>query len=235
MKTHSKHRRTALSECRTPSQPVRFVLINADAQEVSVAGSFNNWNPTFTRLTNLGHGQWVRELSLPVGRYEYQFVVDGRWIHDRAALELAENPLGGMNSILEVPWPQFKLISPRPAAKHINPKWAWHYQALSKLRRRLLKDRDEQMSEAAEPTEPHSLHLADSATDELDHELAIAELDAEQNLLYEGEQAIQRILNGTYAKCELTGKPIPAARLRAIPWTRFSKEAEAELESNPSG
>jgi RNA polymerase-binding transcription factor DksA len=225
----SKHRRAA--------RKVRFILINPDAQEVFVAGSFNNWNPTATPLMNIGQGHWVRQLSLPVGRYEYQFVVDGRWIYDRAAPELVENPLGGMNSVLEVRRPQFKLTAARPAAKHINKKWAPHYRALLKLRRRLLKDRGQQISEAAAPFEPHSMYLADTGTDELDHELAMAELDAEQNLLYEVEQAIQRILDGTYGKCELTGKPIPAARLQAIPWTPFCKEVEEELErlrSTPS-
>jgi hypothetical protein len=28
----------------------------------------------------------------------------------------------------------------------------------------------------------------------------------------------------------LTGKPIPKARLEAIPWTRFTVEAQAQLE-----
>ena len=30
--------------------------------------------------------------------------------------------------------------------------------------------------------------------------------------------------------CELTGKAIPKARLEAIPWTRFTVEAQAQLE-----
>ena len=30
--------------------------------------------------------------------------------------------------------------------------------------------------------------------------------------------------------CELTGKAIPRARLEAIPWTRFTVEAQAQLE-----
>jgi DnaK suppressor protein len=35
---------------------------------------------------------------------------------------------------------------------------------------------------------------------------------------------------GTYGTCELTGKPIPRARLDAIPWTRFTVEAQSQLE-----
>ncbi len=210
--------------------PVCLILIAPDAQEVFVAGSFNNWNPGATPLVNTSHGRWVKDLSLPRGQYEYKFVVDGRWIHDRAAREKVENPFGGINSVIEVPQPRYKPTDVRAAARRINQKWSWHYRSLIQLRHRLLTDRAEQISEASQPTEPHSMYLADSATDELDHELAIGELDAEQNLLYEVEQAIQRISNGTYGKCDLTGKSIPVARLRAVPWTPFTKEVEDELE-----
>jgi hypothetical protein len=41
-----------------------------------------------------------------------------------------------------------------------------------------------QLSEAAEPVERHSLHQADSATNEFDHELALSQLSAEQDALY---------------------------------------------------
>ena len=34
----------------------------------------------------------------------------------------------------------------------------------------------------------------------------------------------------TYGVCEVTGKSIPKARLAAIPWTRFTVEAQAQLE-----
>ena len=34
----------------------------------------------------------------------------------------------------------------------------------------------------------------------------------------------------TYGVCELTGKNIPKARLEAIPWTRFTVEAQGQLE-----
>jgi len=98
------------------------------------------------------------------------------------------------------------------------------------LRDHLLTGRDEQLQAAAEPLESHSTHMADSASDELDHDLALAELSAEQDALYEVDEAIRRILNGTYGVCEVTGKRIPASRLRAAPWTRFSREAQERLE-----
>jgi RNA polymerase-binding transcription factor DksA len=72
--------------------------------------------------------------------------------------------------------------------------------------------------------------MADAATDHYDRDWALSMLSSEQNSIYQIEQAIERIRDGTYGICELTGKPIQQERLRAIPWTRFSAEAERELE-----
>jgi len=58
----------------------------------------------------------------------------------------------------------------------------------------------------------------------------LSRLSADQNALYEVEEALKRIENGTYGLCAQTGKPIPALRLKAIPWTRFGKEIELRLE-----
>jgi RNA polymerase-binding transcription factor DksA len=113
----------------------------------------------------------------------------------------------------------------------LNPKWAWHYQVLLGLRERLLKEQSEQLAEAAEPLELHSMDMADSASDEFDHDMALSQLSAEQDALFEVEEALKRILNGTYGLCEETGKPIPEERLKAIPWARFAREVEARLEN----
>ena len=113
----------------------------------------------------------------------------------------------------------------------VNPKWAWHYQVLLGLHERLLKERSEQLAEAAEPLEPHSMDIADSATDQFDHDMALSRLSAEQDALFEVEEALKRILNGTYGLCEETGTPIPAERLNAVPWARFVREVEARLEN----
>jgi hypothetical protein len=44
------------------------------------------------------------------------------------------------------------------------------------------------------------------------------------------DDVAKRIEKNTYGVCELTGKPIPKARLDAIPWARFTVEAQAQLE-----
>jgi RNA polymerase-binding transcription factor DksA len=122
------------------------------------------------------------------------------------------------------------ILTGESGANSINPKWLWHYRVLLGLRDRLLMERGEKLAQAAERLEPHSMHRADSATDEFDHDLALSQLSAGQDVLYEVDEALNRIRNGTYGLCEETGKPILAERLKAIPWTRFMAGVEARLE-----
>jgi RNA polymerase-binding transcription factor DksA len=116
------------------------------------------------------------------------------------------------------------------ATVSVPAKWQWHYRVLLALQSRLLRERGDLLRAAAEPLEPHSLDEADSATDEFDHDLALARLSAEQDALYEVNGALQRIVSGRYGRCEETDRAIPAARLRAVPWARFAREVEERLE-----
>ena len=74
------------------------------------------------------------------------------------------------------------------------------------------------------------MHMADAATDTFNRDFNLGVLSSEQDALYEIDEAINRICNGTYGICELTGKKIEKARLEAIPWTRFTAAAERQLE-----
>jgi RNA polymerase-binding transcription factor DksA len=72
--------------------------------------------------------------------------------------------------------------------------------------------------------------MADSGTDNFDRDFALSLLSSDQDAIYEIEEALKRIEKNTYGVCELTGKAIPKARLEAIPWTRFTVVAQAQLE-----
>ena len=84
--------------------------------------------------------------------------------------------------------------------------------------------------ESAEEMSSYSLHMADSGTDNFDRDFALSLLSSDQDAVYEIEEALKRIEKDTYGICELTSKPIPRARLDAIPWTRFTVDAQAQLE-----
>lgn len=112
----------------------------------------------------------------------------------------------------------------------IDPRWRSHLGTLLKLRRHLLVRRHLEFQEVGEPLEPCSLHEADQGTDEFDHDLVLADISSHQQMLLEIDDAIHRIMAGTYGVCEKTGEAIPESRLRAVPWTRFSLQAKAAFE-----
>lgn len=74
------------------------------------------------------------------------------------------------------------------------------------------------------------MHQADAGSDAYDRDFALSLLSQEQDSLYEIDEALKRLDNGTYGNCEMSGKPIPHARLEALPFTRYTVECQAELE-----
>lgn len=75
-----------------------------------------------------------------------------------------------------------------------------------------------------------SQHSADHGTDNFDREFALSLATSEQDVLYEIDDALQRIEDGTFGFCEMTGVAIEKARLEVIPYTRFSVQAQARME-----
>ena len=82
---------------------VRFVLTAPGAQNVSIAGTFNRWDPNATRLVRVDTGgTWAVTVALAAGQYQYAFVVDGqRWVADPAA-PAVDDGFGRKNSVVSV-------------------------------------------------------------------------------------------------------------------------------------
>jgi DnaK suppressor protein len=115
-------------------------------------------------------------------------------------------------------------------AKKIKGEWQKYYSYLLELREQLLAQMNGLAKESAQEMAGYSLHMADSGTDNFDRDFALSLLSADQDSVYEIEEALKRIEKKTFGVCELTGKNIPKARLEAIPWTRFTVDAQAQLE-----
>ncbi|MBN1972183.1 MAG: AAA family ATPase [Sedimentisphaerales bacterium] len=82
---------------------VVFVTLYPRAENVHIAGDFNNWRPELTKMQKVGEsGVWQTKLELPVGRYRYRYVVDGKWQQDPYNEKTEMNPYGELNSIFEV-------------------------------------------------------------------------------------------------------------------------------------
>lgn len=86
-----------------PLQAVALVYHAPVASSVSVAGSFNGWDPRATPMVPVGEGAYRTLLWLPPGQHEYQFVIDGaRWIPDPLAPRQRDDGFGSANSVLEL-------------------------------------------------------------------------------------------------------------------------------------
>jgi len=72
----------------------------ANAKEVSVAGSFNDWSASSSKMKKQGD-EWIVETIAEPGRHMYKFVVDGQWIIDPANKE-TEMENGNTNSVLVI-------------------------------------------------------------------------------------------------------------------------------------
>lgn len=58
---------------------VMFTYSDPSAKGVTLAGDFNQWNKDALEMKKSGPGDWVVDLDLKPGKYEYKFVVDGDW------------------------------------------------------------------------------------------------------------------------------------------------------------
>lgn len=96
------------SEERTLNDARQVVIEYRDgaASDVRIAGDFNGWVPDKgVESTSRVEGEtrvWTKILSLPPGRYQYRYVVDGQWREDPANPQYASGPPGQRSSLLVV-------------------------------------------------------------------------------------------------------------------------------------
>lgn len=133
--------------------------------------------------------------------------------------------------------------APAPIEKWEAPPEISRSAFAKKQRQRLLELKDslvDSMSGMAEETlraraegseaSAFGMHQADAGSDAYDRDFALSLLSKEQDALYEIEEALKRIEAGTYGICEMSNKPIPQARLEALPFARYTIECQAEYE-----
>jgi RNA polymerase-binding transcription factor DksA len=73
-------------------------------------------------------------------------------------------------------------------------------------------------------------HPADIGTEVFEHEKNQSLLEQVESQLAEVDQAFQRLDAGEYGICQACGKGIPAARLDAMPATRYCVKDQARTE-----
>jgi len=69
----------SLSKQKSKKRKISFSLKAPGADQVFLAGDFNNWDTTSHPMTKAGKGSWNKSLLLQEGSYEYKFIVDDQW------------------------------------------------------------------------------------------------------------------------------------------------------------
>lgn len=92
------------SAARTPAKKrVKFEVAAGTGKTVSIAGSFNEWDPTVKYLQDKDNsGIYSGYLMLAPGVYEYKFIIDGEWRLDEKNANFAPNDFGTLNSVIVV-------------------------------------------------------------------------------------------------------------------------------------
>ena len=90
------------------------------------------------------------------------------------------------------------------------------------------------LKEATGDLSSHSYHMADQGTDHMEREMAFMFASKSGRLVYHIDEALQRIKDGSYGKCQGCGRPISIDRLQAVPHARMCIECKsAEEEKKP--
>ena len=116
-------------------------------------------------------------------------------------------------------------------------QYEYSKEFLKEMKRMLLKMREELLEDVTRSVKEESNHLRfdvgdfyDHASEDRQRELALTLSNRERDKLTLIEQALKRVGEGSYGICEITGEKIGEERLRALPFTMLSVEAQEEIE-----
>lgn len=122
------------------------------------------------------------------------------------------------------------LLGPKSPSRRVPRKWQEAYDRLVKLREDFSRQQASLSKDAGPTAQFSGMHMADAGTDASEQDMVLGVLSFDSDTVQQIDLAIERIRNGTYGVCELTGKAISQERLKAVPWARFSADAEKQLE-----
>ncbi|MGE0198689.1 MAG: TraR/DksA family transcriptional regulator [Simkaniaceae bacterium] len=76
----------------------------------------------------------------------------------------------------------------------------------------------------------YSQHQADEGTDDFDQTISIEVSSKEQGIMRQIERALEKIEEGTYGICDVSGDEIPIKRLEAVPYATMTVQAQSKFE-----
>jgi RNA polymerase-binding transcription factor DksA len=219
-----KSKKTALRDSilkrKAPSKPIAFSLDEVRAIAKTVSSKAGTTTPAKTTAKSSAKAVPAAANAVPKAKPQ----------HIKAA-SLAD--ILGFN-------PRKTKTAPIFSDKDVPEKFKRFHKLLIDLRSHLTEDIERHSEETlkrsakddAGDLSAYGQHMADAGTDTFDRDFALSMVASEQEALAEIDAAIKRINEGTYGVCEITQKPIAKERLLAVPFTRYSAEAQKNIERN---
>jgi len=84
--------------------------------------------------------------------------------------------------------------------------------------------------DAAGDMSGYTLHMADVATDSYDREFSLGLASNDRELLFQVNDALKKIEDGSYGLCQQCTKPITKTRLKAVPFARLCLKCQQTQE-----
>lgn len=123
--------------------------------------------------------------------------------------------------------------------KKLNKKELAHFKKLILKRKEEILDGIKHISEDTLKKSPkeasgdisgYTYHMADVATDTYDREFSLGLASSERELLYELDDAMKKIEEGTFGVCEECKLPITKTRLKAVVSCRLCVRCQEKKE-----
>ncbi|MCX5697794.1 MAG: TraR/DksA family transcriptional regulator [Candidatus Omnitrophica bacterium] len=124
-------------------------------------------------------------------------------------------------------------------------KKKYNKKALAEFKKLILKRKDEivddinhisedtlkkSQKEASGDISGYSYHMADVATDTYDREFSLGIASNERQFLYEVNDALKKIEEGTFGTCEDCKRLITKTRLKVVPYARLCVKCQEKRE-----
>lgn len=103
---------------------------------------------------------------------------------------------------------------------------------LEEMRNKISRSLEHNTAEVKRPDEAtgYSQHQADQGTDDFDRHINLEVTSQEFDLLRKIDRALDKITDGTYGICDISGEEIPKPRLEAMPYANTTVKAQSKLE-----
>jgi len=115
-----------------------------------------------------------------------------------------------------------------PLNKNDIEKFKIRLQELKNQMLHLVRETSENVK--ASETKGYSQHQADEGTDDFDRTISLELTNKEYDILRRIERALEKIEEGSYGICDITGEEIPIKRLEAVPYAVMTVAAQEKFE-----